>query len=439
VTDLYRSKLKSAAEAAELIRSGDGVYLHSNAGVPRTLVDAMVARAPHLRDVKIYQLITLGAAPYADLQYAESFYVHSLFIGPNVRKAVADARADYTPVYFSELPALFRSGKLPVDVCLLQCSPPDSEGNMSFGLALDCTPSALTHARTVIVEVNRQTPCTTGSHQLNVRDVHCLVEADYPLPERIEPKPGEVELAIGRHVAALVDDGATIQMGIGAIPNGVMEALKDKRDLGVHSELVSDGILDLIESGVINNSRKTVLPGKIVVSFMFGSHHLYKFVDGNPMFEFHPTDFVNDPYVIAQNYKMTSINSALQIDLTGQVCADSIGSNMYSGFGGQVDFIRGAKRSPGGKAIIALPSTAKSGKVSRIAPMITTGGGVVTNRADVQYVVTEYGAVDLHGMNMKDRVKALISIAHPSFRAELESEAKEKLGWMVGKTPDCVR
>lgn len=413
--------------------------MHSNAGVPRTLVDAMVARSPELRDVKIYQLITLGPAPYAEPEYAESFYVHSLFIGPNVRKAVADARADYTPVYFSELPALFRSGALCVDVCLLQCSPPDSYGNMSFGLALDCTPSALTNARTVLVEVNKQTPRTTGSHQINVRDVDCIVEADYPLPERIEPKPGEVELAIGRHVAALVEDGATVQMGIGAIPNGVMEALHDKRDLGVHSELVSDGILELIERGVINNSKKTVVPGKIVVSFMFGSHNLYKFVDGNPLFEFHPTDFVNDPYVIAQNYKMTSINSALQIDLTGQVCADSIGTSMYSGFGGQVDFIRGAKRSPGGKAIIALPSTAKGGKVSRIAPVITTGGGVVTNRADVQYVVTEYGAVNLHGMNMKDRVKALIGIAHPDFRGELEQQARDLFEWMVGKTRDFVR
>lgn len=422
-----------------MIRSGDGVYLHSNAGVPRTLVDAMVVRAPQLRDVKIYQLITLGPAPYAEPQYFESFYVHSLFIGPNVRKAVADSRADYTPVYFSELPALFRAGALRVDVCMLQCSPPDSDGNMSFGLAMDCTPAALTNARTVLVEINKQTPRTTGSHQINVRDVDCIVEADYMLPERIEPKPGEVELAIGRHVAALVEDGATVQMGIGAIPNGVMEVLHEKRDLGVHSELVSDGILELIERGVINNSKKTVVPGKIVVSFMFGSHNLYQFVDGNPLFEFHPTEFVNDPYVIAQNYKMTSINSALQIDLTGQVCADSIGTNMYSGFGGQVDFIRGAKRSPGGKAIIALPSTAKGGKVSRIAPVITTGGGVVTNRADVQYVVTEYGAVNLHGMNMKDRVKALISIAHPDFRSELEQQAREHFGWMVGKTRDCVR
>jgi 4-hydroxybutyrate CoA-transferase len=439
VTDVYRSKLKTAADAVKLIRSGDGVYLHSNAGVPRTLVDAMVARAPELRDVKIYQLITLGAAPYADAQYADSFYVHSLFIGPNTRQAVLDGRADYTPVFFSELPALFRTGKLGVDVCMVQCSPPDENGNMSFGVALDCTPAALVNARVVIAEVNKQTPRTFGSHSINIKDVDCLVEADYALPERVDDEPADIELAIGRNVADLVDDGATIQMGIGAIPNGVLHALRDKRDLGVHSEMVSDGIVELIESGVINNSKKTVLPGKVAVTFMFGSQKLYSFVDNNPMFEFHMTEYLNDPFVIAQNYKMTAINSALQIDFTGQVCADSIGTRMYSGFGGQVDFIRGARRSPGGKAIIALPSTAKDGKVSRIAPIITAGGGVVTTRADVQYVVTEYGTVDLYGMNMKDRAKALIGIAHPDHRAELEKQAYENFGPMLGKTPDCVR
>jgi 4-hydroxybutyrate CoA-transferase len=439
VTDLYRTKLTSAAEAVKHIRSGDGVYLHSNAGVPRTLVDAMVARAPELRDVKIYKLITLGAAPYAEPQYADSFYVHSLFIGPNVRNAVADGRADYTPIFFSELPALFRSGKLQVDVCMVQVSEPDEFGNMSFGVALDCTPAALTNARVVIAEINKQTPRTFGSHQINIKDVTCLVEADYALPERAPEEPGEVELAIGRNVAELVEDGATIQMGIGGIPNGVLRALTNKRDLGVHSEMVSDGILDLIESGVINNSKKTVIPGKIALTFMFGSQRLYKFVDRNSMFEFHTTEYINDPFVIAQNYKMTAINSALQIDLTGQVCADSIGTSMYSGFGGQVDFVRGARRALGGKAIIALPSTAKGGQVSRISPTITLGGGVVTNRADVQYVATEYGVVDLHGMNMKDRVKALISIAHPDFRADLEKQAHENYEWILGKTPGCVR
>ncbi len=430
MSDIYREKLTSATEAVKLVRSGDGVYLHSNAGVPRTLVNAMVARAAELRDVSIYKLITLGDAPYAEAKYAESFQVHALFIGPNVRKAVAAGHADYTPVFFSDLPSLFRSGRLKVDVCMVQVSPPDEQGNMSFGLALDCTPSALTNARVVIAEINKQTPRTFGSHSINIRDVTCLVEADYPLPERAPELPGAVELSIGRHVADLVEDGATIQMGIGSIPNGVLRGLASKRDLGVHSEMVSDGIIDLIESGVITNSCKTVLPGKIAVTFMFGTHKLYKFVDNNPLFEFHPTEYINDPFVISCNYKMTSINAALQIDLTGQVCADSLGSQMYSGCGGQVDFVRGARRAEGGKAIIALPSTAKKGTVSRIVPTITAGGGIVTSRADVQYVCTEFGVVNLHGLNLKDRVRALIEIAHPSFQADLEKQAFEQFEWL---------
>lgn len=430
MTDAYRSKLTTAAEAAKLVQSGDGVYLHSNAGVPRTLVDAMVARAEELRGVQIYQLITLGAAPYAEPQYSESFYVHAMFIGHNTRTAVSEGRADYTPIFFSDLPKQFSSGRLRVDVCMVQVAPPDDQGNMSYGLALDCTPSALKNARVIIAEVNKQTPRTIGSHCLNVRDVSCIVEADYPLPELAPEQPGAIELEIGKHVADLVEDGATIQMGIGAIPNGVLKALSNKRDLGVHSEMVSDGIVDLIKSGVVTNSRKTVLPGKIAVTFMFGSHKLYRFVDGNDLFEFHTTDYINDPFIIAQNYKMTAINSAIQVDLTGQVCADSMGTSMYSGFGGQVDFIRGARRSDGGKAIIALPSTAKRGTVSRIVPVITPGGGVVTNRADVQYVATEYGVVNLEGMNMKDRVRALISIAHPDFRSDLERQAFDNFPWL---------
>lgn len=437
--ETYQSKLTTAEEAVKLVQSGDGVYLHSNAGIPRTLVNAMVARADSLRDVRIYQLITLGDAPHAAPECAESFRVHSMFVGHNVRQAVADARADYTPVFFSELPALFRNGRLKVDVCMVQVSPPDENGDMSFGLALDCTPAAMENARAIIAEVNKQTPRTTGSHRLNVRDVTCLVEADYPLPELGPEEPGEVELAIGRHVAELVEDGATIQLGIGGIPNGVLRALSSKRDLGVHSEMVSDGIVHLVETGVITNSQKTLLPGKIAVSFMFGSHRLYNFVDGNPLFEFHPTEYINDPFIIAQNYKMTAINAALQVDLTGQVCADSLGPRMYSGCGGQVDFVRGSKRSHGGKAIIALPSTAKNGTVSRIVPMLTPGAGVVTTRADVQYVVTEFGAVNLQGMNLKDRVQALLGIAHPDFRAKLEKDAYETYEWSLGKTPRFVR
>jgi 4-hydroxybutyrate CoA-transferase len=425
----YQAKLTTAPEAVKRINSGDSVYLHSNAAVPRALVEAMVRRAAELRDVQIYKLITFGKAPYAESECAGSFYVHSLFVGPNVRQSVNEGRADYTPVFFSDLPRLFRQRKLPVDVLLVQVTPPDGEGNMSYGLSLDCTIAARTHARVIIAEVNRQAPKTFSTHKINIAEVDCIVESDYALPEVPSEEPGAVELAIGENVASLVEDGATIQLGIGGIPNAVLRALSKKRDLGVHSEMVSDGIVDLVESGVINNSKKTIAPGKIAVSFMFGSKRLYDYVDGNPLFEFFPTDFINDPFVIAQNYKMTSINAALQVDLTGQVCADSLGTYQYSGCGGQVDFVRGASRCEDGKAIIALESTAAGGTVSRICPMLIPGSGVITSRADVHYVVTEYGIADLHGMDMKRRVRALIEIAHPNFRASLEEEC-QRFQWL---------
>ncbi len=429
----YRNKLTTAAQAVASVRSGDGVYLHSNASVPRTLIDALVDRAADLRDVRIYQLITFGAAPYVDPAHEKSFHLHSLFIGHNVRQAVEEGRADYTPVFFSDLPQLFRSGKLPVDVLMVQVSPPDENGNMSYSLSLDCTPSVKERAKLLIAEVNKQAPKTFSQYKLNVKDVDFIVEADYPPPEVLSGTPGSVERAIGRNVASLVEDGATVQLGIGGIPNAVLEELQSKSDLGVHSEMVSDGIIELVKSGAVTNSRKTVVPGKIAVSFMFGSRRLYEFVNDNELFEFFPTDFINDPFTIARNYKMTSINSALQVDLTGQVCADSLGTEMYSGCGGQVDFVRGASRSAGGKAIIALPSTAQDGTVSRITTLLAPGAGVVTSRADVHYVVTEFGIADLHGMNMKDRVKALIDIAHPDFRAWLEEESSHYFGWL-GKT-----
>jgi 4-hydroxybutyrate CoA-transferase len=429
---VYKDKLVTAAEAVKCVRSGDGVYLHSNAGVPRTLVDALTERSSELRDVRIYQLITLGPAPYAEPQHAGSFYVHAMFIGHNTRKAVNEGRSDYTPVFFSELPRLFYERRLPVDVVMVQVAPPDADGNMSFGLALDCTPAALKNARIVIAEVNKQTPRTSGSHSLNVADADMIVEADYALPELPPEELSEAELTLGRNVASLVEDGATIQMGIGAIPDAVLRALRHKKDLGVHSEMVSDGIVELVNSGVVNNSKKTVIPGKIAVSFMFGSKRLYDFMHNNELVEFHTTEFINDPFVIAQNYKMTAINSALQIDLTGQVCADSLGNAMYSGCGGQVDFVRGAKRSAGGKAIMALRSTAKGDTISRICSTLKPGSGVVTSRADVQYVVTEYGIADLFGKNMKDRVTALIAIAHPKFQAQLEEEAYALFKWLGG-------
>lgn len=425
----YQRRLTTADKAVQEIRSADKVYIHSNAAAPETLVQALVARANELRDVEIFHILTLGSADYAKVEYSRSFKVHALFIGANVRDAVNEGYADYTPVFLSEIPSLFISGKLPVDVCLIQVSPPDAHGYCSYGVSVDCTIAARKMARLVIAEVNKQMPRTLGRSFVHVSKLDRIVETDRPLPELAAKDSTPVEAAIGENVASLVDDGATLQLGIGAIPDAVLRSLANKRNLGVHSEMVSDGILDLVESGVITNDLKTVLPGKIAVSFVMGTRRLYDFVDNNPIVEFQPSDVINDPFLIAQNYRMTAINSAIQIDLTGQVCSDSIGTSLFSGFGGQVDFVRGAARATGGKAIIVLPSTARHSEVSRIVPLLDAGSGVVTSRADVHYVVTEYGVAQLHGKNLRDRARALINIAHPDFRAQLE-EACFKISWL---------
>lgn len=424
-SDEYKNKLCSAEEAVKCIRSGDGVFIHSNAAAPQQLIAAMTNRKSELRDVKIYKIITLGPAPYAEPDCKGAFYVHSMFIGPNVRKAVNEGRADYTPIFFSDLPRLFASASLKVDVCLLSVSPPDQDGNMTLGVSVDSTWGALKNCHTVVAEVNSHMPRTRGQTKIHVSAIDHLIETDYELPHLHNETPNEAARAIGRNVASLVEDGATLQMGIGVIPNSVLDCLNDKKDLGVHTEMFSDAVVSLVESGVITNARKTVAPGKLAVSFAMGSNKLYQFLSDNDDVEFHPSDWINDPQIIAQNYRMTAINSALQIDLTGQICADSLGTEMYSGCGGQVDFVRGSKRSDGGKAIIALESTAKNGTVSRLVPTLTSGAGVVTSRADIHYVVTEYGIANLHGKNMKDRVKALIEIAHPSFRADLERDSHQ--------------
>lgn len=430
----YLSKLRSPELAVQLIRSGDGVYIHSNAAAPHTLIEAMTARKTELKDVKIYQIITLGPAPYAEPDCEGAFYVHCLFVGPNTRRAVNEGRADYTPVFFSALPALFSSRQLKVDVCLLSVSPPDEDGYMTLGPSVDSTWAAIEHCNHIIAEVNKQIPRTFGATKIHVDKIDAFVESDRPLPLLHNEMPDATCMAIGRNVASLVDDSATLQMGIGAIPNAVLKYLGDKRNLGVHTEMFSDGVIDLVESGVINNSRKTVQPGKISVSFAMGSKRVYDYIDNNQDVEFSSSDWINNSQIIAQNYRMTAINSALQIDLTGQVCADSLGCEMYSGCGGQVDFIRGAANSPGGKAIIAMESTAKSGTLSKIVPFLNPGAGVVTSRADLHYVVTEYGIANLHGKNLKDRVKAFIEIAHPDFRAGLEKQAFEHYKWMGVKT-----
>ncbi len=424
----YRRKVVTAAEAAQKITSGDAVYIHSNAAAPASLIEGMLARAPHLRDVTILHLLTMGRAEYARKEFSESFRVHALFIGENVRKSVNEGRADYMPVFLSEIPALFERDIVPVDVCMIQVSPPDAHGYCSYGVSVDCTIAARRKARIVIAEVNRQMPRTLGRAFVHVDKFDYVVECDRALPELLADAPTSVEEAIGRNVAALIEDGATLQLGIGSIPNAILLQLGDKRDLGIHSEMLSDGVIDLIEKGIVTNDAKTVLPGKIAVSFVIGSRRLYDFVNDNPLFEFQTSDYINDPFIISQNHKMTAINSALQIDVTGQVAADSIGDYLYSGVGGQVDFIRGAARAKNGKAIIALPSTAKHGTVSRIVANLAIGSGVVTSRADVHYVVTEFGIAQLYGKTLKERMQALIAIAHPDFREKLEADC-ELIHW----------
>lgn len=425
----YKRKLCSAEEAVKSIKSGDSIYVQSNAAAPHRIIDAMLARAPKLEGVQIIHLGTLGSAEYAKPEFAASFRVKALFIGANVREAINEGRADYMPIFLGEVPFLLESGELPVDVCLIQVSPPDAHGYCSYGVSVDCTIAARKKAKVVIAEVNKQMPRTHGRSFVHVSRLDHIVESDSPLPEIKPDTPSKEEEDLARFVAELVEDEATIQLGIGSIPNAVLNFLGGKKRLGVHSEMVSDGIVELIEQGVVTNECKTVLPGKAAISFLIGTKKLYNFVDNNPCIELQTSDFINDPYIISRNHKMTAINSALQVDITGQVAADSIGEYLYSGFGGQLDFIRGAARSRSGKAIIALPSTAKDGTVSRITACLPHGAGVVTTRGDVHYVVTEYGIAQLFGRTLRERVNALISIAHPKFRETLEREA-HNLAWM---------
>jgi 4-hydroxybutyrate CoA-transferase len=417
--DEFHKKLTTAGQALEVVRSGDRVYVHEGCATPEILVEALLRRAPDLRGVEITHMMTLGAADYTRPEYEGHFRHSGLFLGANVREAVAEGRADYTPIFLSEIEQLFSSGELPLDVVLLQVSPPDEHGYMSLGVGVDCTLTAARCGRHVIAEVNHEMPRSLGDSFLHVSKVSAIVETSHPLLE-LEPPPfTALQRRIAEHVASLIPDGATLQTGIGGIPDAVLTCLGDKRDLGIHSEMCSDGVIPLIESGVVNGERKTLHRGKVVTGFVLGTRRLFKFIHENPIFEFHPTAYTNDPFVIAQNEHMIAINSALQVDLTGQVCADSIGTRPYSGFGGQLDFIRGAARSKGGKPIIALPSTAKNGTVSRIAPVLDPGAGVVTTRADVHYVVTEHGIAYLHGKTLRQRAEALIAIADPKFRDEL--------------------
>ena len=422
----YSEKRCTPDEAVMRIPRGRHIFIGSGASEPVGLVEALGRRAAHFADNTIVHLMTLGPAPYVEPKYEGSFRHNAFFIGSNVREAVHQGRADYTPVFLSQIPSLIRSRRLPVQVALIQCSPPDEFGFVNLGVSVDITPAALDAAGLVIAEVNPNVPVVHGAGFVPMDRIDAWVLNDAPLIDRRPEVLTEVAIEIGRNVASLVEDGSTLQAGIGQVPDATLEALAGKRDLGMWTEMFSDRALDLVQAGVINGRYKAVHPGKISASFTFGSRRLYDFLDRNPIFTFHPSDFINDPIRIAQQHKMVAINGALQVDLTGQVCADSIGSKFYSGIGGQVDFIRGAAMCPGGKPIIALPSTARDGSVSRIVPVLTAGAGVVTSRGDVRFVVTEYGIADLLGKSIRERAVALVSIAHPDFRSELLSAAKDR-------------
>ena len=421
------SRAVSAEEAVAVIKSGDRVFVHSVAAAPRLLLEAMTARAPELRVVEVVSLHTEGQAPYAAPEMARSFRVNALFVGPNVRDAVQQGRGDYLPVFLSEVPQLFRGGALPLDVALVQVSPPDRHGFCSLGVSVDVTRAAVQTARTVIAQVNRHMPRSHGDGQIHVESIDFLVEGHEPIHEHPGHPPTEEEYAIGRHCAELVDDGATLQIGIGALADATLAALGDHQRLGVHTEMLSDGIVDLVEKGVITGEAKRVHPGKIVAGFAFGTRKLYDFIDDNPQVAMLDIAYVNDTAVIRRNPKVTAVNSAIEVDLTGQVCADTIGDLQYSGVGGQMDFIRGAALSDGGKPIVALPSVTHAGD-SRIVSHLKPGAGVVTTRAHVHFVVTEYGIADLWGKNLRQRAAALIGIAHPGHREALAAEARRRFG-----------
>jgi len=425
----YKKKLQTADEALRCIRSGMRVYIQPGCAEPESLVEALMRRAPELYGVEIVHMMTMGCAPYVAPEMAGHFRHNAMFIGGNVREAINDGRADYTPIHLSEIEALFENGEMPIDVALIEVSPPDSHGFCSFGVGVDTTLTAAKCARYVVAQVNDYMPRTYGDSFIHVSDIDAVVESSRPLCELKKPEVTDMHVAIARNVAGLIEDGAVLQTGVGGIPDAVLPFLGDRKDLGIHSELVSEGVIPLIVNGVITGARKNFKPRKIIVGFALGTRRFFEFVDNNPIFEFHPTAYTNDPGLIARNDNMVAINSALQVDLTGQVCSDSIGNQFYSGIGGQVDFLRGASRSKGGKPIIAIPSTAKNGTISRIVPMLSPGAGVVTSRGLVRYVVTEHGVAYLHGKSIRERARALIQIADPKFRAELY-EYCERTKWL---------
>jgi 4-hydroxybutyrate CoA-transferase len=416
------TKTVSPQQALKIVKPGDSIYVHTAAAAPQVLIDALVERASELKKIKIYHLHTEATAPYVDPKYKGIFETNSLFIGANVRKAIWEGRANFIPVFLSEVPALFRKMIIPIDVCLIQVSTPDKHGFCSLGPCVDSTRAAIQMASHVIAQVNDQMPRTHGDGLIHISQIDAMVEGNMPLPEAKLPDPNAEEDKIGDHIADMIEDGSTLQMGIGTIPNAVLAKLNHHRDIGIHTEMFSDGVIPLVESGVINNRKKKIHPGKIISGFVIGSKKIYDFIDDNPMVNLLDIQYVNDVAVIRKNPKAVSINSAIEVDVTGQVCADSIGSKFFSGVGGQMDFIRGASLSQGGKPIIALPATTKRNE-TKIVPILKPGAGVVTTRAHVHYVVTEYGIADLYGKSIKERIKAMIDIAHPDHREELDKQA----------------
>lgn len=423
-TEKYKGKVGNAASAMKLIKSGNSIFIGTGCGQPQHLVEFIVEHSSHIYDAHVVHLLTMGAAPYADEKFREKFKMNSFFIADNVRDALSKGVGDYTPIFLSEIPLEFEAGRIPIDVALISVSLPDANGLCSLGVSVDIVKSAVANARYTIAQVNSRMPRTFGDSFIHVNAIEMLVPFDEDIIEIPIPEPDETLRRIGQNIARLVEDGSTIECGIGRIPQALAEFLKYKKNLGIHTEMFSDWIIDLIECGAITCSKKTLHRGKVVASFCMGSQRLYDYIDNNPFFEFYPTEYVNNPTIISQHEKMVGINVGLEIDLTGQVCSDSLGYQFYSGIGGQVDFIRGAAKSRGGKAIIAMPSTAKDGQISRIVPHLTEGAGVVITRGDVHYVITEYGVAYLHGKSIRERVLALINIAHPKFRPQLIKAAK---------------
>jgi 4-hydroxybutyrate CoA-transferase len=418
--DQYRSKVVPIEEAVGVVKSNDRIFISGNAATPLLLTNALAKRAAELSNVEINHVLLLGDDPLSKPGMSRNFRHNSLFVGPGDRQSIAEGISDYVPIHLSEIPSLFRAEYISLDVALIHLSPPDAHGFMSFGVECGASKAAAENAKIVVAQVNEQMPRTLGDVFIHVSKVHKIVECSVPILEVKHTVASGIEEKIADFIAPMIEDGSTIQLGIGGIPDAVLSRIEGKQHLGIHTEMVSDGVVKAIEKGIITSQKKTLHPGKVVSTFILGTRPLYEYVHNNPLFELHPCDYTNNPFIIAQNDKMVAINSCIEVDITGQVCSDSIGVKVYSGFGGQVDFVRGAAYSKGGKPIIALPSTTKDESVSRIVTQLKPGAGVVTSRADVHYVVTEFGVASLHGKNLHQRAEALIAIAHPKFRTQLE-------------------